>query len=248
MKTLLPKKAAAVPMLVALISLGAYRAYAPPAPELPFDSYTDANPNPNETDVSTGPVTFGGNTNLVLNSLTLHGYSSEPATSGWAVPPDTGSGAPFSANSFFDVFADVTVNGTTYHNVNGVGSLSDNASSDTLPGSTTFNTEMLTLNLSGGGLPSGMQFREDPSRQSSSTGQTMVQDIGGGQFQISSFFDIFTEISLDAGQTWAPANNSLVLVSLPEPSEAALLVAGGLLLTLTTVRRQRRLIRMKGRP
>jgi hypothetical protein len=68
--------------------------------------------------------------------------------------------------------------------------------------SKTFATEMLQLDLSGGTLPPGMQLRESPTLHS--TGQTTVRSIAGGQFQVSSFFDVFTELSLDGGQTWTP--------------------------------------------
>jgi len=64
------------------------------------------------------------------------------------------------------------------------------------------NTEMLQLDISGGTLPTGTMIRESPSK--ASLGRTSLRSIGGGQFQISSFFDIFTELSLDGGQTWTP--------------------------------------------
>ena len=51
-----------------------------------------------------------------------------------------------------------------------------------------FNTEMLALNLSGGGV----MLRESPTL--ASTGVTSITDVGGGNFQIDSFFDIFTEL------------------------------------------------------
>ena len=65
-----------------------------------------------------------------------------------------------------------------------------------------FDTEMLALNLSGGTLPGGIMVRESPSK--ASLGRTSVRTAGTG-YQISSFFDIFTEVSLDGGQTWSPS-------------------------------------------
>ena len=41
-----------------------------------------------------------------------------------------------------------------------------------------------------------------------SFGQTTITDIGGGQYHIDSFFDIFTELSLDGGSTWLPSAGS----------------------------------------
>ncbi|MDW8309910.1 MAG: HYR domain-containing protein, partial [Verrucomicrobiales bacterium] len=62
-----------------------------------------------------------------------------------------------------------------------------------------FETEMLALNLVG----STMRVRESPTRASS--GRTSVRQVPEGGFRISSFFDIFTEISLDGGNTWVAA-------------------------------------------
>jgi len=64
-----------------------------------------------------------------------------------------------------------------------------------------FDTEMLQMDLAGG----TMMIRESPSLPS--TGQTTIQDLGGGNFKIDSFFDVFTELSLDGGATWIPNNN-----------------------------------------
>ena len=55
--------------------------------------------------------------------------------------------------------------------------------------------------LSGGTLPFTMGFRESPPL--ASTGVTAIRAVPGG-FMIDSFFDVFTELSLD-GYTWYPA-------------------------------------------
>ena len=60
---------------------------------------------------------------------------------------------------------------------------------------------MLQLDLTG----SGFHLRESPTLQS--TGQTTVRPVAGG-YMISSFFDVFTEISTDNGVSWMPAQNS----------------------------------------
>jgi hypothetical protein len=67
-----------------------------------------------------------------------------------------------------------------------------------------FDTEMTSLNLSGGTLPSGVMVRESPTKQS--LGRTSVRSDGTG-YHISSFFDIFTEVSLDNGATWSPSTS-----------------------------------------
>ena len=86
----------------------------------------------------------------------------------------------------------------------------------------TFDTEMVALNLVGGGA----MVRESPTR--ASTGRTTITDIGGGEYRIDSFFDIFTELSLDGGQNWIPSRDSthVDLVGLPEPATLALIGFG----------------------
>ncbi len=63
-----------------------------------------------------------------------------------------------------------------------------------------YDTELLQLDISGGTLPAGVMLRESPTLQS--TGQTTVQQVTGG-YLISSFFDVFTEVSVDGGATWS---------------------------------------------
>ncbi|MFC1852534.1 hypothetical protein ACFL27_20245 [candidate division CSSED10-310 bacterium] len=88
----------------------------------------------------------------------------------------------------------------------------------------TFQAEIVEMALSGevGGLP--VLIRESPSQ--ASAGQVTITDIGGGFFEIDSFFDVFTELSVDGGQSWLPQDNSptrltytittLVPVSVPD--------------------------------
>ena len=64
-----------------------------------------------------------------------------------------------------------------------------------------FDTEMLQLDIQGGPL----LIRESPTLQS--TGKTAITNLGGS-YQIDSFFDIFTELSVDGGQTWHPSTDA----------------------------------------
>src|SRR5439155_16134345 len=72
-------------------------------------------------------------------------------------------------------------------------------------GDQVYDTEMLSMNLSGGSLPNGVMIRESPTR--ASLGETRIMPVTGG-YMISSFFDVFTEISLDGGNTWSPSDTS----------------------------------------
>jgi hypothetical protein len=140
-------------------------------------------------------------------------------------PPLTGS----AVNSFFDVFVeiDLGIAGGPPVTVQPVPQLALRLNG--LPPGTPypyfFDTEMLQLELTGGGLPAGVRIRESPTI--SSTGQTNIADLGGGLYQIDSFFDVFTELSIDGGQTWVPSSGPLHLVGgLPEPSSAVLAAMG----------------------
>ena len=93
----------------------------------------------------------------------------------------------------------------------------------------TFQTEIVSLSLSGsiGGM--SVTIRESPTL--SSLGQTTITDLGGGLYHIDSFFDVFTELSVDGGASFLPASSGSERVTLvPEPASIALLGLGGLLL------------------
>ncbi len=78
-----------------------------------------------------------------------------------------------------------------------------------------YSTEMTQLDISGGG--SSVMLRESPTLQS--TGQTTVKRLSSnGGYRVSSFFDVFLELSMDGGATWTPADNSVRLVTTPTPT------------------------------
>jgi hypothetical protein len=76
-----------------------------------------------------------------------------------------------------------------------------------------FQTEMVGMSLTGFG---GIMVRESPTLPS--LGQTRITDIGGGRYHIDSFFDVFTELSLDGGSNWLPSTGPTRVNLVPEPS------------------------------
>lgn len=183
----------------------------------PFGSYFSVN---------TGfYVTPGGL--VTLEGLTL---SSPTASIPPPVAPGTAvwsAGASFSALTKMSFFGGPTL---TSFNPGDTAAASITGLLDAPPVHT-YATEMLLLNLSG--LPLGALIRESPTL--ASTGAHTIVDTPPSGFQISGFFDVFTELSLDGGATWIPATGPVHIV-IPEPCSLALLTSAGALL----IRRHRR--------
>jgi hypothetical protein len=78
-----------------------------------------------------------------------------------------------------------------------------------------FTIEIVIGEWGGGTLPPGMMLRESPTRGS---GGRLSMDAVPGGFIVDSFFDIWTELSLDGGQSWIEADGALRMVSIPAPS------------------------------
>lgn len=123
---------------------------------------------------------------------------------GVAVFPGGTSSAMSGPSSFFDIFVEISLDGHTHY----------------------WDTEMLTLDLVGNSAWGPIRIRESPTH--ASTGRYAVTPLPGGTFRIDSFFDIFTEISLDGGQTWIPADGPAHFSLVPAPGAAAVLGLGGL--------------------
>jgi hypothetical protein len=83
-----------------------------------------------------------------------------------------------------------------------------------------FDTEVLAMDVSGGTLPPNAVIRESPTLPS--LGKTFITPDAGG-YRIDSFFDVFFELSLDFGQTWAPSIGPGHMVLVPEPATCSLL-------------------------
>jgi hypothetical protein len=93
-----------------------------------------------------------------------------------------------------------------------------------------YEAELLSLDLGGNSYLTDFRLRESPTLESS--GVTTVQDpcpVCGAPFtglRISSFFDVFAEVSLDGGTNWLLGDGSIRIVQTPEPATFALLVCG----------------------
>jgi hypothetical protein len=103
----------------------------------------------------------------------------------------------------------------------------------------TFQTEILSMDLSGdvGGV--SIEIRESPVK--ASPGQVRVLDVGSGLYQIDSFFDVFTELSVDGGPFQPQTNEAsrIELRLLPEPGMLMMLLSALPLLRYMGKRRRR---------
>src|SRR5580765_5118125 len=110
------------------------------------------------------------------------------------LPPTTVS--PPTIDSFFDVFVQVSIDGgpTTPLSPTGTETLQFK-NSGTVPGGVAYDTEMIALDLTGVAGGHSVHVREVSG--STSSGTSFVPT--GGGFPVSSFFDVFTELSLDGG-------------------------------------------------
>lgn len=108
-----------------------------------------------------------------------------------------------------------------------------------------FDTEMVSLSLGLGGLPALGSFPGAANSVIVGTGlgETLLTDLGGGEFQVDSFFDIFTQLQIDqAGDGTfelsvdAASEARVTAIGVPEPATVAVFGLG--LLGLAGTRRR----------
>jgi hypothetical protein len=144
---------------------------------------------------------------------------------GQALP---GPGPGENINSFFDIYVEVSTDGG--------GSWTNGYAPDSFfdiyatyeggggGGGTLYQTEATALTFSP--IP-GVMIRESPYSTTHSMGTASVTPVSGG-YMIDSFFDIFTELSVDGGLTWLPSETPPSHVEgTPEPGTLVLLLSVG---------------------
>lgn len=167
------------------------------------------------------PVIDFGSSPVKLRNLELAGGSG-----GLTLPP----GSPYMVDSFFDIFVEISFDGgSNWFPSNSPGTRVVIGSNPTGQSGNTsfFDVEIVELRLETVAF-NGCKMRESPTM--ASTGQAAITDIGGGMYHIDSFFDIWTELSLDGGQSWMPASGSQRIELVPEPGTVAALGLGMLAL------------------
>jgi hypothetical protein len=138
------------------------------------------------------------------NGIIIRNISSRQFTQSISPPPP---GSPVTLNFGSQIEMEISYNGgTTFQpiKVNAANTMQITYQSSS-GGEDIYQTEMTQLDISGGDLPAGVMIRE--SQSLASTGETRIKPVAGG-YMISSFFDIYTEVSTDFGLSWMPSVQS----------------------------------------
>jgi hypothetical protein len=99
-----------------------------------------------------------------------------------------------------------------------------------------WDTEETALSVIGTALGDTLSMTQDPDN--GSTGSTSIASNGDGTYLVTSFFDMFVDLSLGTGPPQTTAQGPIFFdVSVPEPSSLALLAVA--LMALAFVRRRR---------
>ena len=182
-----------------------------PTPTASYDSVvnTVVDSSSGVTNVLDDTVSFTNGTQVVyIRDLGL-GNLGNPIP-----PPPPNNSAPYSEPNT-EVIFEVSADGANWDTAVANGPLTIKINNTTGAGNTSiFDTEIFSLDLSGDSPSFGLiRLRESPTKQSLGK-HTIAPDPRG--YRVSSFFDVFLELSIDDGQTWIPANRSMrLLPSLP---------------------------------
>ncbi len=162
------------------------------------------------------------------------------------LPPEEGS---YEIDSFFDVFTELNLGSggdneiDSFFDVFTWLSVTPEEMSD--PDVATFQIEILSMDLSSYSDQEPVSPELVELRLSTTNphhGHITVLKLADNTYQVDSFFDVFTELTLNNGGTWYPSLASTHLVAptvnvVPEPSTLTLLVVAGMALAVLRVRR-----------
>jgi len=143
-----------------------------------------------------------------------------------SVQPPLPQGAEWRVDSFFDVFTELSIGSTDTI----VERLAVPVTLGTVPkqplepsGASTgsWDTEIIAMSLSGelpGSAPGSLVVRGGRDFGLPSPGHTTLTRVGDGRFTVDSFFDVFTEISIDGGNNFRPGTSPARMQTEPGPS------------------------------
>ncbi len=76
-----------------------------------------------------------------------------------------------------------------------------------------FDTELISMSLSGGALPAGIIIRESTSKET--LGRTRIERLPKRQFRIHTSYQVWMELSLDGGRTWHQQDRPVSMMLMP---------------------------------
>jgi len=173
---------------------------------------SDAFPVPGRLYVAEGPIHYSRIQTEIL-SMSLSSGVLDP------ISPTTLPGGTYELDSFFDVFVELSIEGgpVGMARLSGPVGFEIVVPDEPFGEAGTFDTEIVSMSLRGSaGGPFGqmpVEIRENPELPS--PGRTTITRLDDGQWQVDSFFDVFTELSIDGGQTWVPAEAPIRIVVTP---------------------------------
>ena len=195
------------------------------APEMPVEWLRPNNlyPSPGTSyDSAKGTNADGTGMDVVKFTIpgagTIYGREFSEGNLTIPIPPP-----PYLGTNYYDpsntvATLQLSINGLNWFPAQVTGPLSVTISNTTPAGNTTssFDTEMVSLNLAGVSSEFGnFMLRESPTKQSLGK-HTIRQDPRG--FRVSSFFDVFLELSTDGGSSWIPADRSIRMQASAPPA------------------------------
>jgi hypothetical protein len=221
-----------------------------PAAAVPsFISGDSRIPNPDEPYVMTGDaVVYGEPSPIIEPVLTLYDLSFQATNPSQFVSPTPTVSGNIEFDSFFDVAFEAKVgfglglpfqiSGSGTAQVTGIALGGQSG----FPPVAEFDTELVSLDLIG---PSSILFRESPTLKSNGVTTTVGACYGVCPavilpIRVSSFFDVFTEVSIDGGNSWTGHADGAAfrVVQIPEP--VSIIQAGfGATLVYMAARRRR---------
>jgi hypothetical protein len=155
-----------------------------------------------------------------LDTVFHYGFSSS-----WA-PPAQGVTDIHTFGALMELTGAINAGGWVPFTMAGVANTTTVRITGTVGSPGDYSTEMLALNLTASTPFGPLMIRESPTL--ASTGHTTLTPDSGG-YRIDSFFDVYTELSLDGGMSWMPDTAGpcrVEYVCIPEPASTTLLGIG----------------------
>jgi len=185
-----------------------------------FRSIDNRLPNPDRPYGMTGnPVAF-----LSSPPFELYDLRFQPTDPSQLDIPTVNKDSQLEFDSSFDIrySAEISFGEGPAHPVSGYGTAHAIGTAPAGTNPQAFDSEFLALNLFGLSTSSGVMFRESPSLQSK--GVTTREDLCPmclspvTYWRISSFFDVFAEVSMNGGSTWTPSSGAIHIEQVTSPA------------------------------